>query len=166
MLRRIRHAHRTAWVIALTAATSAFGFFMVSVLSEGTGTAKLGSQESATAPISVTVPVGLKPGEEKELGLLVKNDTLGKSFVVKRLTITPSLTSAPGCEPSWFTASPNGSQFTELLAGTASVTIPTGDTQLFTDAGAVKTMSIKFTETGTDQSACAGKELSIAATLK
>jgi hypothetical protein len=96
-------------------------------------------------------------------------NTTASSYTAKQLVITPSFTPpVPGCETSWFVTRGNEGKITpiaELLAGTRTVTVPVGKSQVFTDVGGGDSAFLRFNDSGTDQSACSGAELSLKAVL-
>jgi hypothetical protein len=162
MKRRIGHISRTSVVLALTMATVAFGYFLVTVLGTGEGHATLGKGGTeVTYPVKVSFAEGLVPGKSEPVAITLENTT-GKATTVKAVKVTAT-TSVAGCEASWFTFSSSNQQWNEVLNGTkastTAVPVPTGNT-VFTTAIANVEMAFKE-EAAVDQTKCESAELKL-----
>jgi hypothetical protein len=169
-----RPAVVTAGFLGLLTAVS-LAFFVGSFLADGTHTGTAGSGGTGTKTLSVEVnfPDGeLTPTKSVPLTAEV-NNTTSKVATFHHLSFAVT-TGAAGCNASWFkvvpvaTGSPEAAEvpwWQEVLAGTRTATLnyQPGKSPAVNNANAG--LRLEMTETGTDQSACEGAPVTVAAHL-
>jgi hypothetical protein len=155
----------SAFVTLLVAATAAMGYFFVAGLGEGEHTAELGKGTASNYPVSVSFADGLTPGAKEPVTLMLEPTT---ATDVKSLALTKTVDAThatAGCKAEWFAVSSNNGEWNEVLNGTKAaaknpVPIPAGSANFTTT---VADVTLEFTETKTNESACEGAHLTIKA---
>lgn len=175
MLKRARRSTATvAGIVGFLTAVS-LAFFVGSFLADGTHTGTAGSGGTGTRTLSVDVsfPDGeLTPTKSVPLTAEV-NNTTSKVVTFHKVSFTVT-TGAAGCNASWFkvvpvaTGNPEAAElpwWQEVLAGTRTATLnyQPGKSPAVNNANAG--LRLEMTETGTDQSACEGAPVTVAAHL-
>ena len=141
----------------LVVAAVAVGFYLL-LEGSGSNSQKLGTATLEKFTVTAEFAAGLKPGGNESVEYKVHNP-LTHAITVKKITWLPIKTSAVGCEPSWFSLTGADAIFNgEGLVEAES--IPAGK------EGKVHTAKLEFLETGTNQNACEGAEVTLAETAK
>lgn len=165
---RLRHSTRLAAGALGFITTISVAFFIGSYLGDGsfTGNAGSGGNGTKTVPVKVSFPSGqLTPQTPVDVTAEVENTT---SKAVTFTKVKPTVTTAAGCDASWFKVIVEGGgkapQWAEAFAGTASppvaLTYAAGATTPVTRSSEAK-LKLVLEETGTDQSACEGAPVTL-----
>jgi hypothetical protein len=150
----------------LTAAACAF--FVGSFMADGshTGTVGEGGKGQGAIPVAVNFPSGeLTPEHAVEVTATVENKTTHTVTFEGKPAVTVS-SSAPGCEASWFALKFTGEaadRWNEWLEGARpeKLRFMAGETAPLVPSPATNKLMLEMKETGTDQSACEGKPVTL-----
>jgi hypothetical protein len=158
----------TALVLLLCGA--AFAYFIILESGEGVSHKTLGKATATGEHLTLeaTFANGLTPGKHVPIALAVTNNTKQASDV-RLETITPSIDAAhaaAGCDIAWFKIAQDGfAKWTELTKTGMStpIQVAVGQTVKIT-SGEGSEPELEMEETGTNQSACEGAEVTLTMT--
>jgi len=138
--------------IFLALITAAAAYYLATFVGAGGGSAPLGTaSETDTLKLTAAVPSGLKPNQSATVVYMAKNEYAQPGTITRLFESVETSTGA--CNPEWFSLSAGTTPLTEGM--TSSLTVPAkGEVE-------IGKQTLKFLETGTDESACSGATLTI-----
>lgn len=151
-LRRSKRRMAVATVIAvLVPAGAAMAYYILVLSGSGSTSGTLGTQSTQAATVTVQAALtGLKPGDSVPYTVKATIPTTGSQATIQAAP-TMQVTTGGGCQATWFSTTAGSTTYPVSVAN---------DGQPYT----VGSGTIKFDDSGTDQSACAGQSITLKAT--